>query len=411
MRDNCVNMSHLVTKKTFVSILVVMTLTIVGGLTLTSKKADAACAAQDTSRGSVTSSFSVTQAGTYSVKSRIQANGTNDSFILEIDGTTCGVKVGNANTGATGWQWIDYRDGNTASKFTVTLAAGTHSMTMIGTEDNVQVDRVLFLSDAACVPSGTGDNCANVDNTPPSQAAITSPANNSTITGTTLLTATGTDETGIAKIEFYMGTSLLGTASSSPYTYPLNTSLYPAGTYSLTAKAYDAAGNSKTSSIVTVTIPPPPDTTAPSVTITSPVNGSTVNGSITMSATATDASGISKVEVSVGSTLVKTLTTSPYTFTYDTKSVADGNYTITFKAYDAAATPNVTAKTAAVTIKNSVPAATCDFDGDGKVGVIDLSKLLSNYGKAVTAGTNGDCDNNGTVNVTDLSMMLTRYGQ
>ncbi len=404
-------MSHLISKKTITSLLVVMALTLVGGLTLASKKAEAACAAQDTSRGTVTSTFTVASAGTYSVKSRIQGNGTNDSFILEIDGTTCGVKVGDANTSVTGWQWIDYRDGNTNSKFTVSLAAGTHTMTMIGTEDNVQVDRVLFLSDASCPPTGTGDNCANVDNTAPSTAAITSPANNSTISGTTTVSATATDETGIAKVEFYMGTSLLGTVTSAPYNYSLNTASYPAGTYSLTVKAYDAAGNSKTSSAVSVTIPPPPDTTAPSLTITSPVNASIVNGTITISGTATDASGISKVEASVGSTLVKTMTTSPYSFTYDTKTVADGNYVITLKAYDAAMTPNATTKTVTVTVRNAVVAVTCDCDGDGHVGVGDLSRLLTNYNKTVAAGTAGDCDGNGVVSISDLSMLLTRYGQ
>ena len=405
-------MLQLIQKKTTLSIVFIIAIATLGGFLLKPQKVDAACAAQDTTRGTVTSTFSVTQAGTYSVWSRIMPNGTNDSFILEIDGTTCGITVGNANNNATGWQWINYRDGNTASKITVYLPAGNHTMTMIGKEDGVQVDRVLFLSDATCTPTAgtTGDNCANVDNTAPT-TAITSPAGPSTSAGIVTIQASATDNVGIKKVEFYMGSTLLGTDTSSPYSFALDTGLYPAGTYQLTVRAYDTSDNMKASSAVALTIPPPPDTTNPVVTLTSPVNGSTVANTINVSASATDNSGtVRKVEVIIDGTVKTTLTSSPFTYSLDTKTLSDGNHTVAMKAYDPS--NNSATATATVTVKNATaPVNNADFNNDGKVNAIDLSVLLANYTKTVTASTNGDCDGNGKVNAIDLSILLSKYGQ
>ncbi len=405
-------MLQLITKKTSITFIIVAALALMGGLAVNTKKAEAACAAQDTSRGTVTSTFTIAanQGGLYTVKSRIMPNGTNDSFILEIDGTTCGVTVGNANTSATGWQWIDYRDGNTASKVTVNLAAGTHTMTLIGKEDAVQVDRVLFLADGSCPPTGFGDNCLNVDTTVPT-TAITAPVNNAIVSGTVTIAASASDDVGVQRVEFYMGSNLLGTDTSAPYSFALNSSLYPPGTYQLTTRAYDTSSNMKTSSVVNITIPEPPDTTAPTVTLSSPVAGSQVAGTITMSASASDNKGVSKVEFLVDGIVKSTVTSSPYSATFDTKTVADGSHTISAKAYDTAATPNVGTATITVTVKQAVTAVSCDFTGDSKVGIGDLSVLLSNYGKTVTVNATGDCTGDGKVTIADLSTLLSKYGQ
>ncbi len=59
---------------------------------------------------------------------------------------------------------------------------------------------------------------------------ITAPA-------TIALTADAADSDGIARVEFYQGTTLLGTSTASPYGYTWSN--VPAGNYVLTAKAYD----------------------------------------------------------------------------------------------------------------------------------------------------------------------------
>ncbi len=164
-----------------------------------------------------------------------------------------------------------------------------------------------------------------------------------------------------------------------------------------------------TSSSYGTVVTPPTDTQAPSVTITSPVNGQQVSGTVVVSATATDDIGVSKVEFLIDGTLKQTSSSAPYSYSFASSSLSVGNHTIVVKAYDAAG--NVGTKSLTVSTTSTAPTVVCDFDGDGKVGVIDLSKLLSNYGKSVTANTNGDCDGNAKVDVTDLSMLLSRYGK
>jgi len=96
----------------------------------------------------------------------------------------------------------------------------------------------------------------------------------------------------------------------------------------------------------------PPDTTPPTTSITSPANNATVSGTITVTASASDNVGVVKVEFYIDSVLKSTSTTSPYTFSWNTTTVANGTHTIFSKAYDAA--NNVgTSATVTVTVSNS----------------------------------------------------------
>src|SRR5262249_16134256 len=91
-------------------------------------------------------------------------------------------------------------------------------------------------------------------NKPPS-VSLTSPSASATFTTppTIRLTATASDpENQMARDEFYQGSTLIGSASASPYA--ATWSSVPAGTYSLTAVAIDAAGNRTTSSAVSITV-------------------------------------------------------------------------------------------------------------------------------------------------------------
>jgi poly(hydroxyalkanoate) depolymerase family esterase len=63
------------------------------------------------------------------------------------------------------------------------------------------------------------------------------------------------------------------------------------------------------------------DTTAPAVSLTAPVNGATVSGTITLSANASDNVGVSRVEFSVDGSVVGTDTASPYSVSWNSASV------------------------------------------------------------------------------------------
>jgi hypothetical protein len=57
---------------------------------------------------------------------------------------------------------------------------------------------------------------------------------------------------------------------------------------------------------------------------------------------------------------------------------------------------------------NAATSSAGDLNGDGVVNILDLSILLSNYGKSVaSADINGD----GAVNIFDLSILLSNYGK
>ena len=91
----------------------------------------------------------------------------------------------------------------------------------------------------------------------------------------------------------------------------------------------------------------------PTVSMTAPANGSTVSGTITLSATASDPHGVAGVTFLVDGTATGSeVTTSPYTMQYNTTVLANGSHTFAARARNTAgATTTSTAVT--VTVSNS----------------------------------------------------------
>lgn len=79
---------------------------------------------------------------------------------------------------------------------------------------------------------------------------------------------------------------------------------------------------------------PGPVDNPPTVSITNPLNGATISGLVSIEASATDDVGIVQVDFYVGATLIGTATTSPYSVSWDSTTVADGTYTLTATAVD-----------------------------------------------------------------------------
>ena len=130
------------------------------------------------------------------------------------------------------------------------------------------------------------------------------------------------------------GTTLLATDTTSPYSFTWSS--VAAGTYSLTAVAYDTAGLKTTSNAATVTVGTATNK-PPTVTLTAPSSGAkfTPPASISFAATASDPEGkLAKVEFYSGTKLLGTDTTSPYSYTWP--PVAAGSYSLTAVAYDTA---------------------------------------------------------------------------
>ncbi|MFZ0180972.1 MAG: chitobiase/beta-hexosaminidase C-terminal domain-containing protein [Candidatus Dormiibacterota bacterium] len=121
----------------------------------------------------------------------------------------------------------------------------------------------FFSVDVAGNKGAVKSQSIRIDAAPP-VVSITSPASGSSFALGTKVTVTasasdvGTGSgaaSGIATVTFYLnGTTVLATVKTSPYTFAWNTTKLVRGTYSLTAVATDNAGNSTTSTAVTVHI-------------------------------------------------------------------------------------------------------------------------------------------------------------
>lgn len=196
-------------------------------------------------------------------------------------------------------------------------------------------------------------NNITADTTAPA-TSITYPTANATVSGTVNIAASATDNVGVSKVEFYVNGSLKATDTAAPYSYSWSTTSVVNGSYSLTTKAYDTAGNVGQSAAVAVTVNNSvADTIAPTTSITSPAANATVSGTVNIAASATDNIGVSKVEFYVNSSLKGTDTTASYSYRWSTTSVVNGSYTITTKAYDAAGNVGQSAAIT-VTVKNTV---------------------------------------------------------
>ena len=87
--------------------------------------------------------------------------------------------------------------------------------------------------------------------------SLASSSTNVTVAGSITLTATATDNaggSGVARVQFFDGTTLLGTDTTAPYTQVVNLTSANNGTHTYTARASDVASNVGTSAGVTVTV-------------------------------------------------------------------------------------------------------------------------------------------------------------
>ncbi len=191
-----------------------------------------------------------------------------------------------------------------------------------------------------------------VDNSAPT-VSITSPVSSTRVTDTISINATASDNTSVAGVQFKLDGANLGAEdTSSPFSLSWNTATTTDGTHSLTAVARDPAGNTTTSSVITVIV----DNTGPTVSVTAPSAGALVSGSaVTVSGTASDSAGIAGIQFKVdGANIGSEDTSSPYSVTWNTTGLSDGSHSLTAVARD---TVNNTSTSAGVnvTVDNTAP--------------------------------------------------------
>jgi hypothetical protein len=257
-------------------------------------QAQQSCSVTPTSTDSVTSTVTISQTGSYVVWSRLLAPDTiNNSYFLQIDGG-CAIIVGDGNIPVNTWTWVNYQNGNSASPINLSLTSGDHTVTMTSREGGVGIDRVLFTQDTSCIPTGTGDNCAVVPTMTPQPTVLPT----------------------------VIPTTIIVTPTSIPTLRPTPTP-------------------TPVIHIPTPT-PTPSDKIPPSITITSPKNGSSVKRgtTVTISANASDNVKVQKVQFLVNGASLCTITSSPYNCKWNVPQSIGVTYTIVGKAYDAAGNTN-----------------------------------------------------------------------
>jgi hypothetical protein len=127
---------------------------------------------------------------------------------------------------------------------TFNAGEGTYNLTAVATDD----------SGASTTSSTATVTVISTPNSPPT-ASIGSPANGASFVAPANITinATAEDADGaIARVEFYAGTQLIGTATASPFS--ITWADVAAGSYSLTAVARDDEGASTTSGAISVVV-------------------------------------------------------------------------------------------------------------------------------------------------------------
>ena len=226
-------------------------------------------------------------------------------------------------------------------------------------------------------------NNRRVDNTNPT-AGITDPG--TPLRGTVSVSASGADGgSGVANVKVQRSPAGAGTwtdiciDTTSPYSCSWDTTGVSDGLYDLRAVTTDNGANTTNSSTVTNRRV---DNTAPAVSMTNP--GSPIGGTKTFDGSASDGgSGVSSVTFQISPVGANTWsdmcsdTTSPYSCSYDTSAVSDGQYDFRALATDAAGNSATSTVYSGAFVDNTAPTVTMTDPGAYLAGTKQLDATAS----------------------------------
>jgi subtilisin family serine protease len=196
---------------------------------------------------------------------------------------------------------------------------------------------------AAAVKTAAGSSTA-ADTSAPT-VSVVSPAGGATVQGLVAVDVAASDNVGVSRVDLLVNGTRFASDTSAPYAFSWDSTKVADGGVTLTAQAFDAAGN-YASRAVSVTVANASsssesgssgssDTTAPIATISSPADGSTVSGYVVVSVSATDNVGVTATRLYIDGGLVKS-GGSKFNYRWSTQKIAAGKHTVMVEAEDAA---------------------------------------------------------------------------
>jgi len=225
----------------------------------------------------------------------------------------------------------------------------------------------------------------------PANVVMTAPADHSGFTAPASIPLTATAchtvaGSTISEVDFYNGTTQIGSATTSPWT--INWNNVASGTYTITATAVENKGQigeiSTNSSPITVVVTASPD--QPSVSLTAPAASGVymAPATIALAANATDPTGtIAKVDFYANQYIVGTATSSPYTTTWT--NAPAGNYTLTAKATSANGVVSTSAPVT-VSVDTGLPSPVAVYAFDAAWGSPPIIRDNLSYEEALPRG-------------------------
>lgn len=186
-------------------------------------------------------------------------------------------------------------------------------------------------------------------------ASIASPMANSSVSGLVAVGVKASDNTGVAFVELKVNGTVVATDNEAPYSFSWNSAGSANGMASLSAVAYDAAGNAGVSPTVMVNVANGlpvvvKDTVAPVVSINNPLAGF-VSGPVAVSVSSTDnagAAGISST-LSIDGVVKAQGKGGSLSYNWNTRKATKGAHTIVATSRDAAG--NSASTSVAVTVR------------------------------------------------------------
>ena len=275
--------------------------------------------------------------GTVAGTVTVTANATDNVGVARVDFYVNGAFAGSSGAAPYQYAW------NTAA-----LANGPATLYVRA------FDAAGNAAQSAAVAVTVANVVAPPPDTSPPAVSIASPTGGN-VAGVVTVSANATDNVGVARVDFYVNGSLVGSSGAMPYQYAWNTTGIANGPATLFAKAFDTAGNSAQSATVAVTVAnvvsPPADVSPPVVTLLSPNSGS-VSGQVSIAGSAADNVGVARVDLLINSVVVGSVAKAPWNFTWNSRSVGNGAAQIQLAAVDAAGNRGTSATVTVIVANN-----------------------------------------------------------